>query len=423
MTPAERRHRLWAPSAAIATGILVVAAVVGYGFRSLGQPTTEELLQAGLVAIHHADQQALQDVHLKLQQLNALGARAILDARSALKRSDFTQAVRLSWYAEHHLAESLPVTSAIRVEAHYAGGQLAEAELAAEQWLAYSPEDPAALRWMAAIQYDLGDMETARAHLLKLIELRPADAQARYLLGIIYHDYERFAEAIESFQGLLKLTNVPDATRLDGTLRLADSQIRLRRYEPAFQSLQDLTDSGVAMARCAECLLAMGESDRARTFLARAVAISPDDVMVLTMQSQLQLDDRDNAAAEQTLSEIIRRDPGNVQAQHRLAQCYRLQGRTEDADRQLQVYERTQQQMLRLAELHREAILYPDDADRRDEIARILMQLGRTEQAHIWKRAAEARRQSTAPPVLRQHDRNPPSAMSRQTRPTTPVEF
>ncbi len=316
--------------------------------------------------------------------------------QQALINRDFEQALNLSLLAERAIPEFCDYTYAIRVESLYEIGQLGEAESLALHWLSLDPDQPVAHRWLGAIYYDLGAMEQARQHLSALIELRPTDPMPRYLLGLIFHDYELFGEAIDALRGLLSISEIPSEITEDAVVRLADSLMQMSRFQEALEMLEPMQDSAVALARSAECLLTLGNAEQARTKINQAFRKNSADITVLTVLSDIQMQDQEYAAAEVSLRSLLQLDAYHVRANHQLTQALRLQGRTEEADQQLKTFESCQQTMLQLADLHREAIQHPWDAERRDRIAELLTQIGRHDKAEMWHRAAESCRQASS---------------------------
>lgn len=381
----------------IAAVALLMLLIATWQLMPGSQESSLELLQRGLHAIGRQDRDALYAVQHTLQKSGRRAERAILDAQQALINRDFTQALNLSVLAEQGLPEARDFTYAIRVEALYNFGQLGEAEGLALHWLSLDPDQPVAHRWLGAIYYDLGAMEQARRHLTALIDLQPTDPMPRYLLGLIFHDYEHFGEAVDALQGLLKLAVVPADIADDAVIRLADSLIQMSRFQEALELLKPMQDSAGAIARYAECLLTLGNSELARTQISEAFRKCPADLIVLTVLADIQMHDQEYAAAEDSLRSLLRLDAYNVRANHQLAQALRLQGRTEEANQQLKTFESCQKTMLELADLHRKAIQHPWDADRRDHIAELLTSIGRHEKADMWRRAAESCRQASSP--------------------------
>ncbi len=388
--PGSRRNL-----AGLALTVLVSTAV--FWFVTSAKTSNSDLLVQGLKAIEIHNDTAIEQVREKLLKNGGKAERAILDAQIALSRSDFDEAISLSWLAESLLPSARAYTWPVQTESLYQLGRLSEAEDQAREWANAQPDHPAAHRWLASIYYDLGAMEQARTHLIRLIELRPGDHAARYLLGIVYHDYERFTEAAAAFEGLLNTPGAPASMARDSTLRLGDSLIRLHRYEEAVNRLRPLSDSAVAQANCAESLIALGRVEEARTFLDSAAAIDSAEIRVLDVQAQLQMQDRDYSSAEASLNALLAKEPGNVTARYALAQCLRALGKADDADRQLKQHAEYQQALITLADLHREAITKPWDPGTRDRIADLFQEIGDQEKEMAWRRAADVCRQAQTP--------------------------
>jgi len=346
----------------------------------------EELLDGGLNAIRLRQWQEVKIAQAELENLGRKGEHAILEAQAALVTGDYEKSVSVARYAESVQPEMFRYAFAIEVESLYKAGQLGEAESVALEWLAVDPDEPVAHRWLAAIYYDLGAMNQAQRHLSTLIELRPEDASPRFLLGVIFQDYERFEDAIGVFQALLQLPGLDSPTRLDCEQRLATCLIHSNRFQDAL-TLLEKSDAAVSLAKRAECLVSLGQIDNARALAKQAQAMEPDSLLVLSVLGQIQMEDADYPAATRTLTKLVGLDPSEVQASFRLAQCLRLLGRTEDADQQLKEFEARQQMILKLSDLHLEAIKSPWDPAIRKQMADLFDQIGDAPKAAMWRKA------------------------------------
>ena len=386
LTILKRRPVLWSAS-------LFALLAIAFTFWLTIRPANGTLLQEGLRQLKLQNLDGAAKLVRQLQDRGAIGEVAILKGKMALMTGDMPETVRQSFVASEHCPEAFDLIHALRVEALYRAGRLADAEHYATRWSARSDGSDAAFRWLAAIYYDLGAMDQALTNLKRLRELQPADANAIYLTGVIYHDFERFPEAIESLQRLLALSQVSEAMRQDATLRLGDSLIRQHAYHAALDVLTPLKQSGKALARCALASDSLDMTEQAAEFLRQAAEMAPDEPEVLEVQATLLMNTRKFENARELLEALITRDSANFDALRDLSFCWQALGNTEKAAEYLKRFEQTQEKVLRLAELQTEAIQFPFDPQRRELIARIHEELGQHEQAAMWKKAAEACRQ------------------------------
>jgi tetratricopeptide (TPR) repeat protein len=386
LTILKRRPVLWSASLFALLAVAITAWLIV-------RPANETLLQEGLRQLKLQNAEGAAKYVRELQDRGAIGEVAILKGQIALMTGNAQEAVRQSFIAAEHLPAAFDLIHALRVEALYRAGRLADAERYASRWSARSNTNADAFRWLAAIFYDLGAMDQALSHLDRLTKLQPADANAIYLTGVIYHDFERFPEAIETLQRLLKLPQVSEAIRLDATLRLGDSLIQQHEYYAALDVLKPLTQSGKALARCALVSDALGMKPLANKFMRRAAEVAPDEPEVWEVSATRFMNRRQFEYAAGWLEKLITQDPANFDALRDLSSCWQALGKAEKAAEYLKRFEDTQAKVLRLAELQTEAIQFPFDPQRREMIARLHEELGQHEQAVMWTKAAEACRQ------------------------------
>src|SRR5204863_9769317 len=114
----------------------------------------------------------------------------------------------------------------------YHAGALIQARNCLQTLAEEQPHLPEPHRWLAAIHYDLGAMNDALGALDQLIRLRPDDFSPHHLLGQIFLDQERFAEAMLHHRQALK--SGPPGNRIaEISLDLTRALVRQRSYAEA----------------------------------------------------------------------------------------------------------------------------------------------------------------------------------------------
>lgn len=98
--------------------------------------------------------------------------------------------------------------------------------------------------------------------------------------------------------------------------------------------------------------------------------------------------------AEKVLRRWILVDPEESESRYQLVQVLQRNGKKEAAEEEQKNYEKVMELRVRLNELTKVASLNPDDAEVRDELARVHDQLGGTTMAELWRQAAAAVRQN-----------------------------
>jgi adenylate cyclase len=145
---------------------------------------------------------------------------------------------------------NLAEAHAARGTALMIGGHPAEAASAFEQALALDPNCYEANRLYAQFCVTYGDFERAATLLLRAMEIQPDDYQSPLLLYQVFQSLGRLEESVKY------------------------ARLGLRRAEDALR-LYPESSTPVLQGACA--LAFLGERDRAKEWLARAIAIDPDD--------------------------------------------------------------------------------------------------------------------------------------------------
>jgi len=239
-------------------------------------------------------------------------------------------------------------------------------------------------------------MNDALGELDQLIRLRPDDFSPHHLLGQIFLDQERFPEAILHYRQALK--SGPPGNRIaEISLDLTRALVRQRSYAEALSVLESLDPDVTALALRAECLLNLGRGTEALAALDQARLNDPHDRRVLLLDARLALDRHEPAAAIAPLQEALAGDPHDYATRYQLAQSLQRLGRNTEYEVEMARMEASRTLSLRLTELNELAIENPDDPGIRDRLAETCRQLGKTDLAGMWQKAAAALRQSNPP--------------------------
>jgi tetratricopeptide (TPR) repeat protein len=140
----------------------------------------------------------------------------------------------------------------------------------------------------------------------------------------------------------------------------------------------------------AECRLALGEPETARSLLARARSLAPNNVAAIQLEARMSLDARDPDSAITLLQMLLNDDPHNESSRYQLALAFRLKG---DLDRSLAELERLEESKelnSRLDLLYEKADANPFDATIHLKIADLWERLGKPDVAAISRRIAVA---------------------------------
>lgn len=381
-----KRGRWWIVVSAIALAAAAAPFVLPIG-------PTEDLsakLRRGVAAAERGDWEEFERTVRELGDTpSSVPAAQTLRAVRALKEQRPNDALLLL-PAQTDAPGVAALVWPIRVEALFQLGRLREAEshLIAER--ERDSKNPLVHRWLSIIYYDLGAMDPAVTALRALAELSPDDPSPHLMLGQIFHDYERFNDAVGSLSTFLALPNAPRSHRRDASLRLADSQMRLRQYADAIATLEKLDGSAEVWGRRAECHWNLGEHALAAACVRAGLPLERSEPYVAMMAAQLHVEEQEYDDAIEHLETLLRAEPHHLQGRYLLATCYRNLGDAPRADAALARYEQSQQLRERLAELHRIAVIDKWNAEIRREIASLCDELGRPSLASMWRRAANS---------------------------------
>lgn len=252
--------------------------------------------------------------------------------------------------------------------------------------------DTAALearRWLAAAYYDLGAVSQAASELERISHDDPTDPRPDRLLGLIAKDSELYPKAISHYRQSIKRD--PNQPGLDELLHeLAESQVNIDQFEEALSTLKGCKTSPAALTLEARCHSSLGRLDVAENQLRQAVRLDPRHVPALLAQGKLFLDDGKPAEAAEVLTRAIQFNPHDRQVHFQLSQALRALGKSTEADAELEVMLKIQQQQREFSDLHDQAASQPDNAEIRYRTGELADLLGKPDLATIWYRAALA---------------------------------
>jgi tetratricopeptide (TPR) repeat protein len=285
--------------------------------------------------------------------------------------------------AETTRVEALTAVS----QCYYLLGRYLEAIDTARTVLEEDPEKLDARRWLAAALYDLGLTADAVAELKTISSKAPHDPRPDRLLGLIEKDEERFAEAIGHYRESLRR----DSDQADGPtilLELAESLVKLSRFDEARETLRECEQTATALTLEADCLQNQDQTDAAEKRYREALAIDPQYLPArLNLGMLLLLKTRTEDAAV-VLEEAVRLAPYSSQAHFQLSRVYARQGVREKAEVQLRLMREARASERQFTDLHEAAAQNPNDPDVRYRLGIMARQLGKPDLARMWFRAA-----------------------------------
>ncbi len=271
----------------------------------------------------------------------------------------------------------------------YALGRYVDAVNVARDALAREDTALDARRWLAAALYDLGITADAAAELKIIAGRAVSDPAPERLLGLIAKDNEQFAEAVEHYRESLR-RDPGQPHRAAVLAELAESLVRLSRFDEALPVLHDCRRTAPVLALEAECLQGQGREAEAEGRLRESLDLDPQYLPARLKLGMLLLGQSRAGDAAGVLEEAVRAAPHSSQAHFDLSQAYARLGLRDRADEELRLMKKAQAVEREFTDLHEEAAQKPADADLRCRIGRLAQRLGKPELARLWFRAALA---------------------------------
>jgi tetratricopeptide (TPR) repeat protein len=205
--------------------------------------------------------------------------------------------------------------------------------------LAIAPGDPAALMRIAQIYDDQKDRKAATAALEELVDEHPELAAAQFRLGLFYYEANRYDDAIERFQAVLRANDGEsdgDGARYGNEVKYFVGLVHdeAGRSDEALAELEQVppasprySDARSLMARIYE---RRKDWDRAVTELKRAIAAAPDKKSLQVYLAGLYQKMGDLPGAVALMQELIAASPQDADLYYDLGVIY---GEANDRDR------------------------------------------------------------------------------------------
>ena len=249
-------------------------------------------------------------------------------------------------------------------------------------------ENVVAMRWLAAIYYDQGDLLQTITLLERIRDLDPADSRSVWLLGTIHRDLDKLDEAIAAFRESLRREPHP-VKEIDLRVELAECLFKQQSHADVLQALHGF-DASAAVALKFEALVGLGQAQEAIALLDTALAKDPAHLGLLRLRGEHYLQSGDIKEAVRVLEAVVRESPSDFRSRTNLALAYEQLGRSADAEVQHQKVKETLNLFQKVHDKGREAMNDPWDGRVRLEMAELCERIDRPELARMWRRAAEA---------------------------------
>jgi tetratricopeptide (TPR) repeat protein len=225
----------------------------------------------------------------------------------------------------------------------------------------------------------------ALACLNRWLQQQPGNVQALFWYGHIFLNERPPARAVPYFRQVLALDPEHDEARR----RLAFCLLESNAYDEALSHWEQLhrrlPEDVEVSASLARCLVRLGRYSQAEQLLATALTQQPAHPLALQVRGQLALLAEQPAEAEDWLRQALRTAPQEYQTHWLLYQALLQQGKTKDAEAQLERTLDLDRKQRRLAVLlQHEAALRPHDPAVSCELGSLLLDLKDRENGRRW---------------------------------------
>ncbi len=374
------------PLKPILLATLAVAALT-IGLLWWHERSLTKVFRAGLAAAEKKDQEGVLAAIKKLEGASQFAShRHLLLGMSHGQRGEIREALSELASAVGNpetTAQALVCSGRIFMEV----GDHANALRMLTGALEADPKSVDAHRFLIASYYDVGAMEQVLQHIEKVIELAPDDMRPWRMRGLILKDFERYEEAVPSYEGALRLSP-PKHVEQEIRGELAESLLQLRRYDDALVQLNQLEQSAEQQSMIAEAMLALGKNNEADKAIAKALELDARNRRAMQTKASVLLEQGDVQAAADLLQQAVLIHPQEVDLRSSLMLAYQRLGKSELADAQQTEMNRLRELQDRFNKLHIRSIQNSADVNCRIELARTAIQLNKFDAAVSWYRAA-----------------------------------
>jgi len=280
-----------------------------------------------------------------------------------------------------------PEARVLMGECLYRLGRLSEAVVCLQPLFENSRVAADAHRWLAAIQYDLGNNTESLRHLDQVIQLDPLDFRPHLLAGRMHADFKQHQQAIEDYsQALQKAAGSPERSAI--AAKLAAQWIEAEDFQAALRTLNGVPETAEVLAVSAKASWALGERESAEQAATRALSLDPDQEEALLVLAEARRAAGRPGEAVALLERLVARRPTHYEGRYRLSVAYRENGQVDAARKTFDEVQQLNGLLDRLNVLNNHLLRDPDNIPVRREIADLWRKLGNERMAAVWDKAA-----------------------------------
>src|SRR6185369_17533241 len=169
----------------------------------------------------------------------------------------------------------------------------------------------------ASILLEANRLQSAEKMLKHLLELEPSNPQSYMMLQMIYAKQGKTEQSKSYGEKVSKL----------------------------FPGIQEATEKKIAeICSQAEAFMTMRSFDKAENLLREALIINPDFVPALIDMGSISAEQGNSDKAVEYFSKAIALDPLNASAHNNLAQVYEMQGKIDEANKEMEKFKKAEAQ-------------------------------------------------------------------------------
>jgi tetratricopeptide (TPR) repeat protein len=314
----------------------------------------------------------------------------LLRARAAVEQGNLAGAVRALDRVDPD-GQQAPEFAFWKARTLYAARQPMLAMTWFSKALERAPGNADIHRWLAAAAYDLGDRRAAIAALEAVTRLCPDDARAWRTLGLIFKENEADQRARVAFEAALARDLGRDRPTVQ--LELAEVLVRLGDVAAARSQLEACRGQVAEATRAdlmGQCCRLVGDRDGQRAAVDAALVTAPDHPGLLTQRAGIDLADGHPDEALRRLDRAVAADPFRSEIVYQRGLALKILGRRSEAAHDFARAAELNQLWITMSDLNAKAAQDSHDADVRDRLGRLCLELGKPDLAASWYRAALA---------------------------------
>jgi tetratricopeptide (TPR) repeat protein len=267
---------------------------------------------------------------------------------------------------------------------------LRRARQAFERGLELEPDQPDAVRALAALYLSIGDAQRGIALLQVGARLDPHDARAWSALGTVYHELGEPEAAVSAFGEALRRDPENPEARNAWVAQL----LKVHRAEQATaaleESLRRQPSDPTVLTLAARHAQELGRRAEALDYARRALLVDPHQVQARMVRAAVHLQERNFKLALDEAKQADLDDPANLKVLQVRKVCERLLGLEEQAAHTLDRERRLRASRPPIDKLLAEASRHPEDPEPRYRAGRLAALAGSPELARRCFRAALA---------------------------------